>query len=564
VKRLGVAGLCISLLLFPSLIVRAQGKDIEGRIAFAAFVQGNWDIYSLAADGADLRRHTFDPSDDLSPSWSSDGRCLAFQSHRDGNWEIYRLCADHNEPTRLTRDLAFDGRPAWSPDGAHIAFDSFRPGDLDIFLMDPDGRGVVNLTEDSPAGDFGPAWSPDGKQLAFTSWRHGDPDLLAIAIEGGALRRLTDSSAREADPTWAVSGDLAYGAHDPDEASEVYTLAVGRPPAEGGKSGQITWWGGVESPAWSPDGAALAALWQRYDGEVLMAFDTKGGLPKRLTAPAMLAGPLSWTVSQVAWGQPTDPSLLTDPRWEPSPGRPQELVTLADIDVSGPQLNSAVVSAFTGFRQAVLEQSGWDFLGSLSDMWRNPEFADESSDYLSWHKAGRAIDLLWDYHTQDGAPLLEVAPQVLGRQTHWRLYIRCRRQSGDQGEPLTAQTWDLSYQARAIESPETGGHLKGAVPYGYYVDVSALARQYGWEHISSYDRPDFHWHDNFMALEYWHLQRCGMQLWYPAMREIYSDDLLQWHFSAKTVAAQGEQPWRIVAKGIPYPPDGHPWWTLGH
>jgi len=561
-RRLGLLWLCAIALLLPWMTAKAQGEGIQGRIAFAAFVNGNWDIYSIGADGRDLRRHTFGPADDLAPSWSPDGQCLAFQSHRDGNWEIYRLCREDREPTRLTHHLAFDGRPAWSPAGARIAFDSFRSGDLDIFLMNADGEKVVNLTEDSPAGDFGPAWSLDGERLAFTSWRYGDPGLFIIPSEGGDVRQLTDIPGREADPTWSPAGSLAYAAYTADESSEVYRLDIGHPPEKGRRGNQLTWWGGVESPVWSPDGAYLAALWRRYDGEILIILDAEGGVPQRLTPAAMLTGPLSWTASPLGWGQQEDPGSLTDPRWQVSPVGNHELVTLTDVDVSNPRLNSALVAPFNEFRQAIKEKSGYDFLSSLSDMWRNPGFINDTSDYLSWHKAGRAMDLLWDYRASDSTPLLEITPQVLGGQTYWRLYLRCRDQSGRQGQPLTVQTWDFSYQARVVEAPDKGGSYKDVVPYGYYIDLTTLARQYGWERISSYDQPGLHWHESFMALEYWHLQQRGGQTWYQAMQEVYRPGVLQHYFHAAAVEAGGEDPWRIVAKGIPYPPDGRPWWAL--
>ncbi len=562
-KRLGAVGLCIAALLLP-LALRAEEKSIEGRIAFSALVESNWDVYSVGADGSDLRRHTFHPADDLAPSWSPDGRCLAFQSHRDDNWEIYRLCSDDEEPIRLTHDLAFDGRPAWSPEGNHIAFDSFRTTDLDVFLMDINGDGVVNLTESSSQGDFGPAWSPDGEQLAFTSLRYGDPDLFVVAAEGGEARQLTNSLSREANPTWSREGALAFVAHAPDEPSEVHKLEGAHPTAEEGGVSQLTWWGGVGHPVWSPDATQLAALWRRYDGEILVVFDALGGLPRRLTPVAMLTGPLSWTAEQLAWGEPAHRGSLTDPRWtEPPVGR-QELIRLEDVEVGNAKLNSAVAPAFNQLRQSGREKSGYDLLRSLSDMWRAPEFANDTSDYFSWHKAGRAIDLLWEYHAQSGVPLLEVVPELLGNETYWRLYLRCREQDGTQGQPLTFQTWDLSYRARAIRAPEAGGHYKDTIPYGYYIDLTALIRQTGWERISSIDQPDFHWHWNFLALEYWHLQQRGGQSWYTAMQEVYPPDLLESHFDPATVATRGEEPWRIVAKGVPFPLDGHPWWILTH
>jgi TolB protein len=561
VKRLGAAALCTALLLVTTA-AGAHGQSTGGRIAFSAFVDGNWDVYSLDATGDGLRRHTFDPADDLAPSWSPDGQCLAFQSHRDGNWEIYRLCSGDREPTRLTHDAAFDGRPAWSPGGALIAFDSFRAGDLDVFLMDADGGKVANLTEDSAEGDLGPAWSPDGRWLAFSSWRYGDPDLFVVAAEGGEARQLTDSLSPEANPVWSSGGALACVAHDADESSEIYTLEVDHPPAEEGHMSQLTWWGGVESPVWSPVGTELAALWYRHDGEMLVVFDASGGLPRQLTAAAMLAGPLSWTGGQSVWGEPADPGRLTDPRWQEPSSEDQELVRLQDVEVGNAKLSSEVVSPFSQLRQAILERSGYDFMASLSDMWRPPEFANDSSDYLSWHKAGRAIDFLWEYRSRGGMPLLEVVPQVSGGEVYWRLYLRCREQDGRQGQPLTVQTWDLSYRARAINAPQTGGHFKDGVPYGYYIDVTTLARQWGWERISSSDQPNFHWHWNFLALEYWHYQQRGGRPWYTAMQDVYDPGVLQDLFGPASTAMRDEEPWRVLLKGIPYPSDGRPWWVF--
>jgi len=559
----------MAMLVLPPGAVATRGEGARGRIAFAAFVEGNWDIYSVTAQGNDLRRHTFSPAADLAPSWSPDGRCLAFQSHQHGNWEIYRLCAGEKEPSRLTNELAFDGRPAWSPEGTHIAFDSYRAGDLDIFVMDARGGSVVNLTADSPAGDFGATWSPDGKRLAFTSWRYGDPDLFVVAVQGGEPLQLTASADREADATWAPLSEgrpdgetLAFVGHAADASSELCQLDIDHPPAEGGEVRALTFWGGVGSVVWSPDGSHLAAVWDRYDGEQLVVVDALAALPRRLTRPAMLAGPLSWTEAELGWGEPADPQSLADPRWRESPSRREELLMLSDVEVSNAKLNGAVVTAFQGLREAVRERTGYDFLGELSDMWRTPEFDNETSDYGSWHKAGRAVDLLWDYWGADNMPLLEVAPEVMGGETYWRLYLRCREQDGRQGQPLTVQTWDLSYQARAVEAPDTGGHFKEAIPYGYYVDLTGLAREQGWERISSYDRPDFHWHWNFLALEYWHLQQRGNQSWYAAMEEVYEPDLLQRCCDSGTLGERGEEPWRVFAKGVPSSSDGRPWWAL--
>ena len=75
-----------------------------------------------------IRRLTNHPAGDGHPSWSPDGRHIAFASDRDGNVEIYVMGSDGSNPRRLTNHSAGDGHPSWSPDGRHIAFASDRDG----------------------------------------------------------------------------------------------------------------------------------------------------------------------------------------------------------------------------------------------------------------------------------------------------------------------------------------------------------------------------------------------------------------------------------------------------
>jgi TolB protein len=176
---------------------------------------------------------------------------------------------------------------------------------------------------------------------------------------------------------------------------------------------------------------------------------------------------------------------------------------------------------------------------------------------MSWHKAGRAIDLLWEL--KDGArQVLQVAREDVGGETFWRLYLRCARQDGSQGEPLTVSLWDLSYQARVVDAPGQGGKPKG-IPYGYYLDFTDLARAYGWERISSHDSEDFNWRSNFLALEYWHYQKRDGLLWYDAMREVYSEEELRDLFSWEVGRELGEDRSLMVAKGVPVPADAWGW-----
>ena len=97
-------------------------------------------------DGSGITRLTNNSNRDESPSFSPDGRRVAFVSDRDGNDEIYAMDADGLGVSRLTDNPSRDSDPSWSPDGRRIAFVSNRDGNDEIYVMNADGSGKIRLT----------------------------------------------------------------------------------------------------------------------------------------------------------------------------------------------------------------------------------------------------------------------------------------------------------------------------------------------------------------------------------------------------------------------------------
>ena len=175
----------------------------DGRyIAFASWRDGNGEIYVMDSDGSNPRNLTNNSALDVSPSWSPDGRHIAFVSERDGDREIYVMDSDGSNPRRLTNHLDWDRGPSWSPDGRHIAFTSWRAGNEEIYVMGSDGTNPRRLTDNSVV-EVSPTWSPDGRHIAFTSWRAGNGEIHVMDSDGSNIRRLTDNSAPDWDPTWS-------------------------------------------------------------------------------------------------------------------------------------------------------------------------------------------------------------------------------------------------------------------------------------------------------------------------------------------------------------------------
>lgn len=132
------------------------------RFAFNSKASGNWDIFSMAINGADIRQVTTSPENDLAPTWSPDGSQIAFESNRDGDVEVYVVSADGASPPRniTNLSLANDHGPVWTPDGQLLVFYSNREGNWDIFSTTLDGATVVNLTQTSERDEQTPAWRP--------------------------------------------------------------------------------------------------------------------------------------------------------------------------------------------------------------------------------------------------------------------------------------------------------------------------------------------------------------------------------------------------------------------
>lgn len=523
-----------------------------GWIALARRHGGQDDVWARPLAGDTWLRLTATSDDERWPAWSPDGTQLAYAARRGRNWDIYVLDLAIGLERRLTTNPHFDGWPAWSPDGSRLAFASMRAGDLDIFLLDLGTGDLQNLTAESPAHDFAPAWHPEGDTLAFVTTRAGNHDVYLLTVSTGEATPLIHSPNSEQDPDWLPDGRLVVRIR----AGRRSDVVVYRPPS--GERTVLSTVGVVDAPTADPAGSDV--LWLEPRGTQTFLLSRAADA----TSPAVRRGyPLADDVRDLTWG-PADSTLIvrrasTVPQEggvratdSPSGTSQSELVRLDDLTTGIPWLSSRVVDSFRDLRTRVRDEVGYDFLGEVSETVRPINYASEDSDYLSWHKAGRAVDTLWDLGYRGGHTWLEIVREDRFGNVYWRVYLRCTAQDGSCGRPLTETPWDLSYNARWVEAPGSGGKPRGFVP-GYYVDFTQRAADAGWERIASYEAEPFDWRTNKLALEYWHFQQTDGVNWWKAMQQVHTPTELEEWFAWSVLKDRDIPLWKVRAKGIPLP-----------
>jgi TolB protein len=189
-------------------------------IAYASVQAGSPDIYVMNADGTGETPLTSGKTSDTHPTWSPDGKSIAFV--RDG--DIYVMASDGSSPRRISDIDAQESDPAWSPNGEWIAYVRRTPGTpvQNLWLMHPDGSARHALTHQT-GRTFTPAWSPDSKRIVFSMNREELFALFTIGVDGKGLRSVVPTANDNFEPSWSPDGSrIAY-----QEEGAIFTIELG-------------------------------------------------------------------------------------------------------------------------------------------------------------------------------------------------------------------------------------------------------------------------------------------------------------------------------------------------
>jgi serine/threonine protein kinase/Tol biopolymer transport system component len=180
-------------------------------------------VYLMAADKTSVRRLTNEKFDSTTPSWSRDGKTIAFQRNTKEGPKIFIMKADGSD----AKEVGDGYDPALSPDGNRILFGKFdRAKGYRMCVMDVAGGNVKVLSpNDNRFGYVYPAWSPNGKRIAWTDEFEKKLQLFVADADGKNARQLTNEGAYNTHASWSPdSKQIAFIRSDNGKTGRHYVI----------------------------------------------------------------------------------------------------------------------------------------------------------------------------------------------------------------------------------------------------------------------------------------------------------------------------------------------------
>lgn len=255
----------------------AAGAEFEGKLAFLANFENNWDVVLWANSDKPPKRLTNTPWDEKSPCLSPSGNRIAYTT-TDGVIHIIDLKSGKSSPFVLENYPGKWESPGFSRDGKQLVCSYFKPEAEDravLGIIDMASKKVEFIFDQycpqftpcrSPTGDRltyacthcasscgkiiqeiwisdlasgksrqlvmtnahcrEPAWSPDESEIAFCADIRGNFDIWSADVKTGDLTQITDHHAMDESPSFSPDGEKIAFISTRTGKSEIYVKAL--------------------------------------------------------------------------------------------------------------------------------------------------------------------------------------------------------------------------------------------------------------------------------------------------------------------------------------------------
>jgi TolB protein len=217
---------------------------------------GQQSRYSLEVadlDGHNPRQLLMSSEPIMSPSWSPDGRQIAYVSFERRKPQIFQVSVETGQRRLITDFAGINGAPAWSPDGRQMAVVLSKSGSPKIYGVDLASGAMKQLTFGDSI-DTEPRFTPDGRSIVFTSGRGGSPQIYRLSLGDGSISRLTYDGNYNARPSMTPNNQDLVVIHRQEDKS--FNIGVQRLGSS--QITTITHSSMDESPSVAPNGKMVA------------------------------------------------------------------------------------------------------------------------------------------------------------------------------------------------------------------------------------------------------------------------------------------------------------------
>jgi TolB protein len=113
--------------------------------------------------------------------------------------------------------------PSWSPDGKRVAYVSFETGIAKVFIQEiASGKREAVLSKDTQISS--PSWSPDGKYLSLTLYQDGNAEIYILRLRDRTLTRMTNQFAIDTESSWSPKGNKILFTSGRSGSPQIYEL----------------------------------------------------------------------------------------------------------------------------------------------------------------------------------------------------------------------------------------------------------------------------------------------------------------------------------------------------